>query len=67
MSVDRGLQGRRVRLESTADMLADVSVGDEGTVRFYRWTPSGYGSLAVDWDNVSGLALIQGRDAWVLL
>ena len=67
MSVDRGLQGRRVRLESTADMLADVSVGDESTVRFYRWTPSGYGSLAVDWDNGSGLALIEGRDAWVLL
>ena len=56
-----------MRLESTADLLADVTRGDEGTVRFYRWTPSGYGSLAVDWDNGSRLALIEGTDAWVLL
>ena len=73
MAIDRALQGRRVRLDSTSDPLTDLKRGAEGTVRYYRWShawddeDAAQGTLVVDWDCGSRLALIEGRDAWVLL
>jgi len=73
MTIDRALQGRRVRLDSTSDPLTDLERGAEGTVRYYRWShawddeDAAQGTLHVDWDCGSALALIEGVDAWVLL
>ena len=47
--------------------------GDEGTVRYYRWSHAWdddgapQGTLAVDWDCGSRLSLVEGLDSWVLL
>ena len=65
--LDRKDAGRRVRLESTEDILTNLQPGDLGTVRYYRWTEDGWGSLGVDWDSGSQLSLIEGTDSWVLL
>jgi len=73
MAIDRSLQGRRVRFDSTSDPLTDLKRGDEGTVRHYRWShawddhPVAQGTLTVDWDSGSTLSLIDGVDAWMLL
>ena len=71
MTIDRALQGRRVRLDSTSDPLTDLKRGDEGTVRYYRHRGlPGHGIggvLAVDWDCGSTLSLLEGMDSWVLL
>ena len=73
MAIDRALQGRRVRLDSTSDPLTDLKRGDEGTVRYYRWShawddeDAAQGTLVVDWDCGSALSLIDGTDSWVLL
>ena len=73
MAIDRALQGRRVRLDSTSDPLTDLKRGAEGTVRYYRWShawddeDAAQGTLVVDWDCGSALSLIDGTDSWVLL
>jgi len=73
MTIDRALQGRRVRLDSTSDPLTDLKRGDEGTVRYYRWShawddeDAAQGTLVVDWDCGSALSLIDGTDSWILL
>jgi len=73
MAIDRALQGRRVRLDSTSDPLTDLKRGAEGTVRYYRWShawddeDASQGTLVVDWDCGSALSLIDGTDSWVLL
>ncbi len=73
MAIDRALQGRRVRLDSTSDPLTDLQRGDEGTVRYYRWShawdddDAAQGTLVVDWDCGSTLSLVDGVDSWVLL
>ena len=73
MAIDRALQGRRVRLDSTSDPLTDLKRGAEGTVRYYRWShawddeDAAQGTLVVDWDCGSRLSLVEGLDSWVLL
>ena len=73
MAIDRALQGRRVRLDSTSDPLTDLKRGAEGTVRYYRWShawddeDAAQGTLVVDWDCGSALSLIDGTDSWILL
>ena len=73
MAIDRSLQGRRVRLDSTTDAYTTLQRGAEGTVRYYRWShawnddDAAQGTLCVDWDDGSTLALIDGVDSWVLL
>ena len=76
MAIDRSLQGRRVRLDSTTDAYTTLQRGAEGPVRYYRWShlwpermseTRPRGTRHVDWDNGSRLALIDGVDSWVLL
>jgi hypothetical protein len=49
------LIGKRVRLEYTNDRYTDLRSGDEGVVTFIDDT----GTVFVDWDNGSGLGLIE--------
>jgi hypothetical protein len=65
--LDRRNAGRRVRLEAAGDDDMALPSGAEGTVRYYRWTQTAVGILAVDWDDGSTLSLIEGYDAWTLL
>ena len=56
-----------MRLEAAGDDDMALPSGAEGTVRYYRWTQTAVGILAVDWDDGSTLSLIEGYDAWTLL
>lgn len=49
------LIGKRIRLVFTNDEYTDLRAGDEGTVTFIDDT----GTVFADWDNGSGLGLIE--------
>lgn len=52
--------GARVRLISMDDPYTHLKPGDEGTVSFI----DDMGTVHVDWDNGSGLGLVQGVDSY---
>ena len=68
MSLDKRLEGRRVRLISTNDPYTKLCRGSLGTVKYETycdlWLEE---KLAVDWDDGSKLQLISGADYWEIL
>lgn len=68
MSLDRTLEGRRIRLTHTTDVYTKLKKGDLGTIKWERlddlW---GDDIVSVNWDSGSTLSLIRGRDAFVIL
>ncbi len=68
MSLDRTLEGRRIRLISTNDPYTKLEKGDLGTIKWERlddlW---GDDVVSVKWDSGSSLSLIRGRDAFTIL
>ena len=68
MSLDRTLEGKRVRLMYCEDPYTKLQKGDLGTIKWQRlddlW---GDTVTAVNWDSGSTLSLIEGKDNFVLL
>ena len=68
MSLDKTLEGRRVRLVYTNDQYTLLKPGALGTVKYETyddlWLEE---KLAVEWDNGSSLRLIAGDDHWEIL
>ncbi len=68
MSLDRALEGRRIRLIYTNDPYTKLEKGDLGTIKWERlddlW---GDDVVSVKWDSGSSLSLIRGRDAFTIL
>ena len=68
MSLDKTLEGRRVRLINTNDQYTKLKTGSLGTVKYESydelWLEE---KLAVDWDDGSKLQLIAGADHWEIL
>ena len=68
MSLDKTLEGRRVRLINTNDQYTKLKTGSLGTVKYESydelWLEE---KLAVDWDDGSRLQLIRGADHWEIL
>ena len=68
MSLDRTLEGRRIRLTHTTDSYTKLKKGDLGTIKWERlddlW---GDDIVSVNWDSGSTLSLIRGRAAFVIL
>ena len=68
MSLDKTLEGRRVRLLHTNDQYTLLKPGSLGTVKYETydelWLEE---KIAVDWDNGSSLRLIAGADHWEIL
>ena len=68
MSLDRTLEGRRIRLTHTTDSYTKLKKGDLGTIKWERlddlW---GDDIVSVKWDSGSTLSLIRGRDAFTIL
>lgn len=63
MSLDRTLEGRRVRLVHTTDCWTSLRPGDEGVIKFV----DDMGTLHIDWDSGSRLGLVDGADRWDVL
>ena len=68
MSLNKTLEGRRVRLINTNDPYTKLCRGSLGTVKYETydelWLEE---KLAVDWDDGSKLQLIGGADHWEIL
>ena len=68
MSLNRDLEGRRIKLMSCDDPYTQLTQGDIGTIKYVRlddlW---GDTSIAVNWDSGSTLSLIEGKDNFVIL
>ena len=68
MSLDKTLEGRRVRLVHTNDQYTKLKTGSLGRVKYESyddlWLEE---KLVVDWDDGSRLQLIRGDDRWEIL
>jgi hypothetical protein len=68
MSLDRTLEGRRIRLMYCEDPYTKLQEGDLGTIKWQRlddlW---GDTVTAVNWDSGSTLSLIEGKDGFTIL
>jgi len=68
MSLDKTLEGRRVRLINTNDPYTKLHCGSLGTVKYEIYDDLwGDDKLSVDWDDGSKLMLIAGADHWTIL
>jgi hypothetical protein len=65
-ALDDSVDGRRVRLVHTDDEYTSVVPGSLGTARFINNYGDG-STLFVQWDDGSGLGLIDGVDKWAWL
>ena len=62
--------GARVVLVHTDDPYTKLKPGDEGTVNSITELPAQLGGdmqIWVSWDNGSGLALVEGKDQYVIV
>jgi len=68
MSLNKTLEGRRVRLINTNDPYTKLCRGSLGTVKYEIYDDLwGEEKLAVDWDDGSKLQLLGGADHWEIL
>ena len=68
MTLNRDLEGRRIKLLYSDDPYTKLTQGDMGTIRYVRlddlW---GDTTIAVNWDSGSTLSLIENKDNFVII
>lgn len=66
---DESLKGKRIELVYTDDEYTNLKPGDQGTIEFVIPSKSEVieTQISVNWDNGSGLMLLQGRDKYKIL